>query len=101
MNLRYMALAAAAAFIAGCNTMHGAGEDIKAGEQKVKNAFSKDKKPTNDPTSSNSNINTPNTPNPETSGTDADRARSVPDTSMSTPPSDTTMSTPQSNSSTQ
>jgi predicted small secreted protein len=87
MNLRYVALAAAAMFIAGCNTMHGAGEDIKAGEQKVKNAFSKDKKPADNPSSSNSNINTPTTPDPATSGTDADRARSVPDTSMSTPPS--------------
>ena len=100
MNLRYVAIAAAAVFIAGCNTMHGAGEDIKAGERNVEGASSKDEEPANDPTGSNRYINTPSTPNPTTSGTDADRARSVPDTSKSTPPTDTTMSTPQSNSST-
>jgi predicted small secreted protein len=59
MNLRFVAIAIAAAFIAGCNTMHGAGEDIKAGERKVEGVFSKDKKPASDTSGTSSNINTP------------------------------------------
>jgi entericidin B len=89
MYLRLVAIGAAAALIAGCNTMHGAGEDIKAGEQKIENAFSKNKKPANDTSNANSNVNTATTPAPATSGSDADPTRTVPDTSMSTPPSGT------------
>jgi predicted small secreted protein len=89
MYLRFVAIAAAAALIAGCNTMRGAGEDIKAGEHKIENAFSKNKKPADDTSNTNSNVNTPTTPNPATSGADADSTRTVPDTSMSTPPSGT------------
>ncbi len=41
MFSKLIVIAIACAAVAGCNTMHGAGQDIKAGEQKVKNAFSK------------------------------------------------------------
>jgi predicted small secreted protein len=88
MVLRLAAIGAAAALIAGCNTMHGVGEDIKAGGDKIEDAFSK-KKPANDTSNTNSNVNTPATPNSATGGSDADPTRTVPDTSMSTPPSGT------------
>jgi predicted small secreted protein len=41
MYARLLAVAVAALFVAGCNTMQGAGEDIKASGQAVKRAFSK------------------------------------------------------------
>src|SRR5262245_60850872 len=96
MRTRYIAIAAAAALLAGCNTMQGAGEDIKAGARKVESAFSKDNKAATDPTSSNPTIDTPSTPHATTSGTDVDRTRTVPDTSMQPPPSglDAQQSTP-------
>jgi len=84
MNRNFVALAAAIAFMAGCNTMHGVGEDISAGGRKVEDVLKKDK-PAND-----SNVNTPANPDPDTTGATADRMPTAPaDTSASTPPSGT------------
>ncbi|HZP85682.1 MAG TPA: hypothetical protein VFB54_02610 [Burkholderiales bacterium] len=41
MYLKLVAIAAACFAIVGCNTIRGAGQDIRAGEQKVEHAFSK------------------------------------------------------------
>jgi predicted small secreted protein len=41
MDARLIAVALAMMFVAGCNTMRGAGEDVRAGEQAVKRTFSK------------------------------------------------------------
>lgn len=85
MFCRLIAIASLAAFIGGCNTMHGAGEDIKAGGNKVKSIFSKDKSSADTPSATPA----PSTPDTTTSGTDADRTRVTPDSSMSAPPTDT------------
>ena len=79
MNPRFVAIVATVAFIAGCNTMHGVGEDINAGGRKVDDVLKKDK-PAGD-----SNVGTPSTPAPATSGSNADNTGRAPDTSMSTP----------------
>ena len=89
MNLKCVAIAVAVAFIAGCNTMHGVGEDISAGGRKVEDVLKNDKKPASESSSTSSTVNTPSTPGAATSGADADRTRTSPDTSMSTPPSGT------------
>lgn len=83
MNLKFVAIVAVAACMAGCNTMQGVGKDIDAGGRKVEDVLKKDK------STSDSNINTPSTPAPATSGSPADRSGAAPDTSMSTPPSGT------------
>ena len=41
MYAKLAAVALAAMFVAGCNTMRGAGEDIQAGGQAVKRTFTK------------------------------------------------------------
>jgi predicted small secreted protein len=43
MNPRFAIAFAAMALIAGCNTMHGVGEDISAGGRKVEETMKKDK----------------------------------------------------------
>ena len=80
MNPRFVAIAAMAAFVAGCNTMHGVGEDISAGGRKVEDVLKKDR-PAGD-----SNGGTTSTSTPATSGSSTGPA---PDTSVSTPPSGT------------
>jgi predicted small secreted protein len=59
---------AVAALIAGCNTMHGAGEDIHAGKNKVENMFSRHKDKTDQPSSTGA---APETTPPGTSATTA------------------------------
>ena len=44
MNPRFVAIVATVAFLAGCNTMHGVGEDINAGGRKVEDVLKKDKR---------------------------------------------------------
>jgi predicted small secreted protein len=83
MNPRFVVIAAVAAFVAGCNTMHGVGEDISAGGRKVEDVLKKDR-PAGD-----SNGGTTSTPAPATSGSNADSTGRAPDTSVSTPPSGT------------
>lgn len=83
MNPRFVAIVATVAFIAGCNTMHGVGEDIDAGGRKVEDVLKKDKP------ASDSNVDTTSTPAPASSGSNTDNAGRAPDTSMSTPPSGT------------
>jgi predicted small secreted protein len=41
MYVRLIAVALAAMFVTGCNTMRGAGQDIQAGGEAVKRTFSK------------------------------------------------------------
>lgn len=96
MRLRIAAIAAGIALIAGCNTMHGVGEDISAGGRKVEDVLKKDKSSPSGTTgsdttgtSSNSNANSPaaapvepSTPSPRT-------APDASDTSMSSPPTNT------------
>ena len=90
MNMRIVAIAAAA-LIAGCNTMHGVGQDISAGGQKVEDVLKK--KPATETNGSNANTpatsNPVTTPEPATSGAGTDRSGRAPDTSMSTQPSGT------------
>jgi predicted small secreted protein len=83
MNPRFLAIVATVAFLAGCNTMHGVGEDIDAGGRKVEGVLKKDK-PAGD-----SNAGTTSTPAPATSGSNGDSTGRAADTSMSTPPSGT------------
>ena len=76
MNYRFAIALAAVAFIAGCNTMHGIGEDVSAGGRKVEDTLKKDKSSPSTTTPSS-----PATTNPSTTPSD---------TSMSRPPSNTT-----------
>ena len=48
MNYRFAIALAAIALVAGCNTMHGIGEDVSAGGRKVEDALKKDKSTGND-----------------------------------------------------
>ena len=85
MNYRFAIAIAAIAFIAGCNTMHGVGEDVSAGGRKVEDVLKKDK-------STGSSSTTTTTPSsPATTGPSTDGSATPPsDTSMSRPPSSTT-----------
>ena len=84
MNRSFVALAAAIAFMAGCNTMQGMGEDISAGGNKVEDVLKRDK------SANDSNVNTPANPDSAATGSNADRMPTAPaDTSVSTPPAGT------------
>ena len=82
MNPRFVTTAVALMFIAGCNTMHGVGEDVSAGGRKVEDVLKKDK-------SAGDSSGTTSTPAPATTGSNPDNSGRAPDTSMSTPPSGT------------
>lgn len=41
MYSKLLGIALACVAVAGCNTMRGAGQDIRAGEQKIEHAFSR------------------------------------------------------------
>ncbi len=82
MNYRFAIALAAIACVAGCNTMHGVGEDISAGGRKVEDVLKKDKSTG----SSSTTTTTPSTPSsPTSSGTTTPS-----DSSMSRSPSSTT-----------
>lgn len=56
MTPRFVAIASMSAFVAGCNTMQGVGEDISAGGQKVEDV--------KDRSAGDSNAGTTSTPGP-------------------------------------
>ena len=88
MNYRFAIALAAIACVAGCNTMHGIGEDVSAGGRKVEDVLKKDKSTgdssttTTTPSTTTPSTTTPSSPT--TSGTTQS------DSSMSRPPSSTT-----------
>jgi PAS domain S-box-containing protein len=80
MNRSFVAVVAAIAFLAGCNTMQGLGKDITAGGNKVEDVLKKDE-PEKD-----ANVSTPANPDQSTTGSTTDRSPAASgDTSASTP----------------
>ena len=75
MITRIVLIAAAAAVIAGCNTMRGVGEDVQAGGNKVEDVLKKDKSTTDTtPSTPSSDVTTNPEPAPEGTGRSSEKA---------------------------
>ena len=64
MYLKLAAIVVATALVSGCNTMQGAGEDLKAGKNKLENSFSKHKRESTESTTTPPGPTSPTGPNP-------------------------------------
>jgi len=90
MSYRFAIAAAAIVCMAGCNTMHGIGEDVSAGGKKVEDVLKKDKS-TGSSSTTTGNSSTTTTPSSSSTTTNG----------STTPPSETSMSRSSSSTTTQ